>query len=217
MWSRTAGPAACFVLGSMKLYAYRYCPYSRRVRIALAEHSVEFDYVEQAPDAPYPAEIRDKVPGESGVPVLFVRDDFVLWDSTAIVHWLDSSHPRSLYPSQRDPQALARAWQGWAAKLYPHIKELHEGNDAEKSKAEKEIIDALRGLEKMIKAQWLVDGEFSVADIALAPVLAELSSKAIATLPKNVREYVGRVRARPSVREVCELDLPDEQRPSFAA
>lgn len=210
MWSETSGRGPCFFPCAMKLYAYRYCPFSRRVRIALAEHSVEFEYVEQAPEAAYPAELRGKVPGEHGVPVLVVRDDFVLWDSGAIIHWVDSAHPRSLFPSQRDPQALARAWQGWAEKLYPKLKELREGG-------EDEIIKALRDIDKMIETQWLVGEEFTVADIALAPVLAELSSKSIATLPKHVREYVGRVRARPSVREVCELDLPDEQRPSVAA
>ena len=166
----------------MKLYAYRYCPYSRRVRIALAEHECDFEYVEQSPKDPYPEELKGKVPGDHGVPVLFVREDFVLWDSVAIMHWLDSSYPRSLYPSAREPQAIARAWQSWfASKLYPAVRTLRE------------------------------------ADVALAPVVCELSSDALASLPPRVRDYAGRVRARPSVREVCELDLPEEQRPSFAA
>lgn len=197
----------------MKLYAFRYCPYSRRARIALAEHSAEFEYVELAPDAPHPAEIRGRVPGGKGVPVLFVRDDLIIWDSTAIVHWVDSAHPRSLYPSQRDPQAIARAWQGWSAKLYPHIAKMGDGDQD----AEKAIVDALRAIEPFVTDNWLLGNEFTVADIGLAPVIAALSSKAIATLPERVRAYVGRVRARPSVREVCELDLPNRDRPSFAA
>lgn len=198
----------------MKLYAYRYCPYSRRVRIALAEHGVEYEYIELAPDAEYPSELRGLVPGERGVPVLFVRDDFALWDSAAIVHWIDSSHPRSLFPSQRDPQALARSWQGWAAKMYPSLQEMRDG-DAEKGR--KMILERLRALEPLLETEWLVNGEFTVADAAMGPVIGELSSDDIAKLPARVRAYASRLRARPSVREVCELDLPEGQRPSFAA
>ena len=217
MWSRSSGPSLCFLAAPMKLYAYRYCAYSRRTRIALAEHGAEFEYVEQAPDAKYPPELQDKVAGDHGVPVLFVRDDFVLWDSTAIIHWVDSAHPRSLYPSLRDAQALARAWLGWIPQLYPSIDALRNGDDTAKQEAEKKIVDTLIGMERMIKGEWLIGGEFTVADIALAPVVAALSSKTIAALPDTVRAYVGRLRARPSVRAVCELDATDDQRPSVAA
>lgn len=201
----------------MKLYAYRYCPYSRRTRIALAEHGAECEYVEHGVNDPYPPELQGKVPGDRGVPVLFVRDDFIVWDSTAIIHWVDSAHPRSLYPSQRDAQALARAWLGWVPQLYSSIEQLRDGDDASKQAAEKKILDTLARMENMIKGEWLIGAEFTVADIAMAPVVAGLSSKAIATLPDRVREYVGRVRARPSVREVCELDLPGQSRPNAVA
>lgn len=202
----------------MKLYAYRYCPYSRRVRIALAEHECDFEYVEQSPKDPYPEELKGKVPGDHGVPVLFVREDFVLWDSVAIMHWLDSSYPRSLYPSAREPQAIARAWQSWfASKLYPALRTLRDGDARAKKKAEETILKHLRSIEGMIGEDWMVGGVFSIADVAVAPAFAELSSDALQSLPPRVREYAGRVRARPSVREVCELDLPAEHRPSFAA
>jgi glutathione S-transferase len=198
----------------MKLYAYRYCPYSRRVRIALAENGVEYEYVELAPDAEYPPELRGLVPGNSGVPVLFVRDDFAVWDSSAIVHWIDSAYPRSLFPSQLDPQAHARAWQGWAQRMYSSVTELREG-DADK--ARDKILKTLASIDGMIGPDWLVDTEFSVADAAMGPVIGALSSKDLESLPPRVRAYAGKLRARQSVRDVCELDLPEEQRPSFAA
>lgn len=203
----------------MKLYAYRYCPYSRRVRIALAEEEVEHDYVELAPDAPHPPELRGKTPSDKGVPIFMVRDDFVLWDSTAIIHWVDSAYPRSLLPSQREPAAYARAWQGWAvSKLMSDVDELYGGDARAKAAAEQRIVEKLREIEHMIGDQWLVGDEFSVADIALAPAIAALSSKALESLPPKVRAYAGRLRSRPSVRNVCELDAPEAtERPSFAA
>ena len=114
--------------------------------------------------------------------------------------------------SQRE--AVARAWQGWAAKLYPSLKELREGD---KDKALEKIMTSLRAMESMISDEWLVGNEFTVADAAMGPVIGELDTKDLEALPPRVRAYAGRLRARPSVREVCELDLPEDQRPSFAA
>jgi len=207
-------PALCSLPLVMKLYGHHYCPYTRRVRIALAEYAVEYEYVELAPHAENPQELRGLVPDNSGVPVLFVRDDLAVWDSTAIIDWVDSAYPRSLFPSSRDRKAIARSWQGWASRMYLPVKELREG-DAEK--ARRTILETLPAMETMCCSKWLVDDEFTLADVAMAPIFGELSSKDLESLPPQVRDYASKLRARPSVREVCELDLPDEQRPSFAA
>lgn len=199
----------------MKLYAYRQCPFSRRVRIALAELDVQFEYVELAPDAPHPAELAGKVPSKSGVPVLFVRDDLVIWDSAAAMFWLDASYPKSLTPSARDPQAIARSWVGWAAtKLYPVLHEMETSQASEQG-----LVKALREIEPFLgDGQWLGGSEISIADVSLAPAVAVLSTKAMEALPESVRAYVSKLRSRPSVREVCELDLPESgDRPSKAA
>jgi glutathione S-transferase len=200
----------------MKLYAYRNCPYSRRVRIALAEHDVEYDYVELDPDAPHPEELVGKTPMKKGVPVLLVRDDFVLWDSTAILYWVDSAYPRSLLPSQREPQALAYAWSGFGMKLYGKMKKVLAGGD-DAAAAEKAIVEALTTMDPVVGNAWLVGSEISIADVTLAPVVAILSQKAVEKLPEKVRAWAGRVRARPSVREVCESDHTEGSRPSHAA
>jgi glutathione S-transferase len=202
----------------MKLYAYRYCPFSRRVRIALAEKGIAFDYVELEPTAPHPPEIAGKTPSPHGVPVLLVRNDLVLFDSTAIVRWLDGAYPHSLTPSALDQIALADGWAGWApAKLYAPLHELQQGNDAKKSEAKKKLVEALRSAEGIIPASgWLVASMFSRADIAMAPALAILPPDVVSELPEKVRGYIERVKARDSVREICELDTL-ESRPSWAA
>jgi glutathione S-transferase len=199
----------------MKLYAYRQCPFSRRVRIALAELDVEYDYVELAPDEEHPAELTGKVPSKTGVPILFVRDDLVIWDSAAAMFWLDASYPKSLTPSARDPQAIARSWVNWASsKLYPILHEMETSQGSEQG-----LVTALREIEPFLgEGQWLGGSEFSIADVSLAPAVAMLSTKAIEALPETVRAYVAKLRSRPSVREVCELDLPESgDRPSKAA
>jgi glutathione S-transferase len=199
----------------MKLYAYRNCPFSRRVRIALAELDVEYEYVETAPDEEHAPELVGKVPSKTGVPVLFVRDDLVIWDSAAAMFWLDASYPKSLTPSVRDTQAIARSWVGWAAStLYPvlHAMETSQGS-------EQGLVEAFREIEPFLgEERWLCGPDFTIADVSLAPAVAMLSSKAIEALPETVRAYVSKLRSRPTVREVCELDLPESgERPSKAA
>lgn len=202
----------------MKLYAYRYCPFSRRVRIALAEKGIDFEYVELEPTAPHPPEIAGKTPSSQGVPILLVRDDLVLFDSTAIVRWLDGAYPHSLTPSALDQIGLADGWAGWApAKLYAPLHPLQQGNDKEKAEAKKKLLEALREADAIFPRDgWLVASMFSRADIAMAPAIAILPSDVVDALPAKVRGYVERVRARPSVRAVCELDEAEE-RPSRAA
>ena len=202
----------------MKLYAYRLCPFSRRARIALAEKDIAFEYVELEPTAPHPKELAGKTPSSRGVPILVVRDDLVLFDSTAIVRWLDGAYPRSLTPGALDQIAIADCWAGWAtSKLYPLLKPLQESDEAKKDEAKKKLVEALRGAEAVFPADgWMVASMFSRAEIAMAPALAILPPDVIAQLPKKVRAYVERLRARPSVREVCELDSL-ESRASWAA
>lgn len=206
----------------MKLYAYRYCPFSRRARIALDEKDVDFEYVELEPMAKHPKEILGKTPTQHGVPVLEVRDDFVVWDSAAILSWLDKAYPNSLLPSAMDAIALADAWVAWtSSKLYPPMKSLtpgspHGGDEKAKTEATKKLLDALREAAPLFPHDdgWMIGGVFSQADVAMAPALAVLDDAMLAKIPPNVRAYVERLRARPSIRAVCELD---RDRPSRAA
>lgn len=202
----------------MKLYAFRQCPFCRRVRIALAEKNIAFDYVELEPTAPYPAEIAGRTPSSSGVPVLFVRDDLVLFDSTAIVRWLEGAFPQSITPSALDHIALADSWAGWAlGKLYSQLHPLQDGDEKAKAKAQKKLVATLQQADAAFpKDGWLVASMFSRGDIALAPALAILPPEVLKQLSSNMKRYIGRLRTRPSVREVCEIDTL-ESRPSWAA
>jgi glutathione S-transferase len=191
----------------MRLYAHRYCPYSRRVRIVLAELALEVEDVELTPKAPHPPALAGKVPFEHGVPVLEVREDLVIWDSAAIVEWLDAAHPGSVMPSTRDEQARARAWVGWATQTYPMVKDVVLEKDPDKrAHAERAIAERLAKIEPLFTGEWLVPPTCSIADLGLGPVVARLSSTTIGSLPTKTRAWAERLIARPSVRKVCELD-----------
>lgn len=202
----------------MKLYAYRFCPFSRRARIALAEQGVAFEYVELEPKAEHPPELASKTPSKTGVPVLYVHDEFVLWDSSAIVHWVNSAFPTSLSPSAIEPIALADAWVGWASsKLYPAMKDLFHGDVASRRTAKDSITSALLGADALFPNEdWLLGSMYSHADIAMAPVLAVLPPDVVRRFSPKMQRYIEHLKERPAIREVCELESL-EGRPSWAA
>jgi glutathione S-transferase len=212
----------------MKLYAHRYCPFCRRVRIALVEKSIEdVEYVELDPRAEHPREILGKTPSRTGVPVLAVKDDFVIWDSTAIMGWLDRAYPASLTPGAMDVMALADSWTAWTStKLYPAMRCLTPGSPAagaakaeECRASESKLLSALRDAAHLFPEgdAWMIGSVFSYADVAMAPALAVLDETWRAKMPDRVRAYAERLRARESIRHVCEIDLARGDRPSKAA
>lgn len=179
----------------------------------MVEHGVDYAYEELAQDGGHPASLRGRTPSGRGVPVLVVRDDLVLWDATAIVQWVDSAFARPLTPSTRAPAALARAWEGWiVSTMYRHVDDARLVDDADCE----DLVDALRGLEGLVDTTWIAGDEFSIADVALGPIICVLSPEALSTLPPRTRAYAARLRGRSSVRVVGELDLSLDRR-SFAA
>jgi glutathione S-transferase len=189
----------------MKLYAYRTCPFSRRVRITLAEKRVEVERVELSPDADHPAALRGRLPMRRGVPILDVRHDLVLWDSVAIMRWLDQAHARPMMPPSRDEHARTEAWIAWApgalyALQYPLIR------DPRDARAEHGLIEACVLLEAFAPTEgWWVGSSFTLADASMAPGLVTMPTHVERSMGPRLRAYVDRLRVRPSVRAVCEL------------
>jgi glutathione S-transferase len=185
----------------LRVYAHRSNPHSQSVLIALSELDCAYERIELAPGEKLPASLTGKTPGPHAAPVLVVRDDFILWDSAAIIHWLGGSFRRSLTPSQLDTRALALAWVGFATcRVFSAI-----GSDGGQR-----LEAMVRDLEPMIPedGSFLVESTFSIADIALAPALMSLSPKFVKTLSAGTQRYIGAIQERPSVREACATTAP---------
>lgn len=90
------------------LYHFRFSPYSRRVRLALAHKGLDVE-LREGREVPANIEEARKLAPVRTLPV-YVDDGTVLSDSSAIVHWLDRSYPRAprLWP---DGEHAARALQ----------------------------------------------------------------------------------------------------------
>ena len=189
----------------MMLWHAEACPYSQRVRIALAEKDLAFE--EQVVDlADKPPELLALNPA-GGVPVLVV-DGAVIADSSAILQYLEDRSPvPSILPP--DPSGRARArllYDRITSSLGPHVPKLLRGTEEEKEHARRAVVAALGALEQEAPADGFLAGPFSVADIALAPFMAKLPPTlrpAALGLPRLAR-WEAVVLARPSVTSVVE-------------
>lgn len=97
----------------MKLIAASASPYSRKVRIVLAEKKIEYEFVIDSPSDP-----ATRVPEYNPlgkIPVLVLEDDTTLFDSRVIVEYLDNASPVGrLIPDDTRARIQVRRWEALA-------------------------------------------------------------------------------------------------------
>ena len=97
----------------MKLIAASASPYSRKVRIVLAEKKIEYAFVIDSPSDP-----ATRVPEYNPlgkIPVLVLEDDTTLFDSRVIVEYLDNASPVGrLIPDDTRARIQVRRWEALA-------------------------------------------------------------------------------------------------------
>ncbi len=197
----------------MELWHAWTCPYSQRVRIALAEkglHAKErlVDLANRPPEL-----LRLNAAGT--VPVLVV-DGVAIPDSSVILQYLEERSPEpALLP--RDPLDRARArllQDRVSAALGPHLPKLLRGSEEEKARAGQAVVAALQALEHEAPEDGFLCGPFSIADVALAPLVGKLPSSFRPTalgLPRLAR-WEASVLSRPSVAAVVAPPVAEASR-----
>ena len=97
----------------MKLIATTTSPYSRKVRIVLAEKHLDYEFVVDGP-----GDAATRVPEYNPlgkIPVLVLDDDTTLFDSRVIVEYLDSASPVArLIPDDTRQGIQVRRWEALA-------------------------------------------------------------------------------------------------------
>src|SRR3989449_6610954 len=97
----------------MKLIASYTSPYARKVRVALAEKKIEYDFVEESPWAAQTTVANYNPLGK--VPVLVLDDGTTLFDSRVIVEYLDTVSPVSrLIPEPNRQRIVVKRWEALA-------------------------------------------------------------------------------------------------------
>jgi len=187
----------------MVLYSGTTCPFSQRCRFVLFEKGMDFE-IRDVDLFNKPEDINVMNP-YGQVPILVERD-LVLYESNIINEYIDERFPHpQLMPA--DPVQRARArllLLNFEREVFLHIETL-EKQDAKKIEKARGIVrDRLSQLAPVVtKSKFMLGEEFSMIDVALAPLLWRLDHYGI-ELPKAaapVLKYAERIFARPAFFE----------------
>ncbi|KAJ0980491.1 hypothetical protein J5N97_008746 [Dioscorea zingiberensis] len=149
-------------------------PFGQRLRIALAEKGVEYEYKEQ--DLTNKSDLLLKSnPIYKKIPVL-IHEAKPISESLIILQYIDEVWPDKtpLLPSQPYARANAHFWADFIdKKLFESGTRLWKLKGEEQEKAKKEFIEALKLLEGELGDKEFFGGEtFGYVDVALVPFFA---------------------------------------------
>jgi len=187
----------------MVLYSGTTCPFSQRCRFVLFEKGMDFE-IRDVDLFNKPEDINVMNP-YGQVPILVERD-LILYESNIINEYIDERFPHpQLMPA--DPVQRARArllLLNFERDVLLHIETI-ERQDAKKIEKARGIVrDRLSQLAPVVtKSKFMLGEEFSMIDVALAPLLWRLDHYGI-ELPKAaapVLKYAERIFARPAFFE----------------
>ena len=191
----------------MVLYSGTTCPFSQRCRLVLFEKGMDFE-VRDVDLFNKPEDISTMNP-YGQVPILVERE-LILYESNIINEYIDERFPHpQLMPA--DPLMRARARLmlfNFEKELFVHVHVLEseraKGNDKSYDKARAEIRDRLTTLAPLfLKNKYMLGDEFSMLDVAVAPLLWRLDHYGI-ELSKTaapVMKYAERIFSRPAYIE----------------
>jgi glutathione S-transferase len=190
------------------LYSTYYCPYALRTRIVLKEKGLAYDHTE--------IDLEDKpanfleVSPYGKVPVL-IDAGARIYESAVINEFLDEKYPEPpLMPSTPEARAYVRIWVDFAnAHLMPAGFRAVRGPEEKRPKALRQFLEHLGTLDREVGGKrWLAGEQFTLADVAYAPVFARLAREENVDwgLFPNLKGWWERISLRPAYRATGGLD-----------
>ncbi|MDJ0929117.1 MAG: glutathione S-transferase family protein [Gammaproteobacteria bacterium] len=198
----------------LKLISHRLCPYVQRARIVLNEkripHDIEFIDLDAKPDWFLAVSPLGKVP------VLLV-DGEPLFESAAIIEFLDETTPGSLHPAGPLERARHRAWIEFASGTLNTIAGLYSARNLASFETNLETLaHRFSLLEDVIdRGPYFRGQQFSLVDAAFAPVFRYFDvieshlQLGLFTHTPWLRIWRRALRERASVRGAVVADYPD--------
>jgi RNA polymerase-associated protein len=187
----------------MTLYSGTACPFSHRCRIVLFEKGMDFQIIDiDLHNKPEDLAVMNPY---NRAPVLVERD-LILHESNIINEYIDERFPHpQLMPADPVMRARARLFlYRFEQELFAHVEAIEHGSQKAADKARMIIRDNLAQLAPIFaKQKHMLGDEFSMLDVAIAPLLWRLDHYAI-TLPKQAApllKYAERVFSRPAFIE----------------
>ena len=187
----------------MKLYSNSTDPFSHRCRIVLFEKGMDFEVIDV--DLTDQSEDLSILSPYSDSPVLVERD-LVLTDANIINEYIDERfpHPQLMPP---DPVMRARArlfLKDFENELFVHMIDMDSSDQSKKIAAKKIITETLIKLTPILSKQpYLLHDEYSMLDVAIAPLLWRLDHYEI-KLPNqssSILKYADKLFKRPLFEE----------------
>ena len=184
----------------MTLYSGTTDPFSQRCRFVLFEKGMDFKIIDV--DMFNNPEDLAIINPYSRVPVLVERD-LVLSEANIINEYIDERFPLPQLMSH-DPamRARTRLWlHRFEKELFCHIDAIEHGQPKVADKARNAIRDNLTQISALLsKQKYMLDDEFSMLDVAIAPLLWRLDRYGIklANEAAPLIKYAERIFSRPA-------------------
>ncbi len=206
-----AGPA-------LTLVSHHLCPYVQRAAVALDEKGVAFERVS--------IDLADKpdwfraISPLGKVPLLKVagpQPETVLFESAAILEYLEETQPLPLHPTDPLKRARHRAWIEVGSTILAGIARFYVARDRLGLEAEAGRLASLFGRveSELAKGPWFAGERFSLVDAAFGPVFRYFDAfdrvADFGILAGKPRTEVWRrqLAQRPSLRRAVAPDYPD--------
>ncbi len=187
----------------MTLYSGTICPYSHRCRIVLFEKGMDFQVIDV--DVFNKPEDLAVMNPYNKVPVLVERD-LILYEANIINEYIDERFPHpQLMPADPVMRARARLFlHRFEQELFCHIDGLESGVVKTVEKARIAVQENLTQIAPVFsKQKYMLGDEFSMLDVAIAPLLWRLDHYGI-QLDKDaapLMKYAERLFSRPAYSE----------------
>ncbi len=215
-----------------RLYHYPLSPFSRKVRLVLAEKGIEVELVEERYWEKRPDFLRMNPSGK--VPVL-KADKLTLAESGAICEYLDEIHPEpALFPTDIEKRAEVRRLASWFDdKFYREVtmnllgerllKKVMGGGYPESKNVKagsKSIRYHLKYMTYLLdRRRWLAGDRLSMADFSAAAQISCLDY--ISDVDWNshelVKDWYAKIKSRPAFRSLLADQLPGFPQPAHYA
>src|SRR5690348_16449226 len=190
----------------MQLYSGTTCPFSHRCRFVLYEKGMDFQVIDvDLYNKPEDIAVMNPY---NRLPVLVERD-LILYESSIINEYIDERFPHpQLMPADPVMRARTRLFlYNFKKELFVHVSTLEnriDPNPKAQEQARQNIRDRLAQLAPMLlKNKYMLGDEFSMLDVAVAPLLWRLDHYGI-ELPKTaapLQKYAERIFSRPAYIE----------------
>jgi RNA polymerase-associated protein len=183
----------------MKLYSNTTDPFSHRCRIVLFEKGMDFEVIDV--DLADKSEDLSILSPYSDSPVLEERD-LVLTDPNIINEYIDERFPHpQLMPADPVMRARARLFlKDMENELFIHMKDLESKEAKKRESAKKIVTNTLVMLSPILDKQlFLLHDEYSMLDVAMAPLLWRLDHYGIklGNQSKALLKYADKIFTRP--------------------